>query len=114
MQSTPTQAETDPHDIFVFEPDVVLAARPGQPASEQTPPDNTPAEKAASDIVPASALASPALVSPAEDILAEILSRPSAPQERVPPRFSGAEAPVAAPVMPVKAEPPVEIGRAHV
>ena len=108
MQSTPTPAETDPHDVFVIEPDVVLAAHPGQPASEQAPPDKTPAEKAAPDIVPASVAASPALASPAEDILAEILSRPSAPQERVPPRFSGAEAPVAAPVKPVKEVPPVD------
>src|ERR1700677_1868591 len=28
MQSTLTVHETDPHDIFVIEPDVVLAARP--------------------------------------------------------------------------------------
>lgn len=103
MQSTPTQAETDPHDIFVIEPDVVLAARPGQPAADQSP-----AEKAAPDIVPASVAAKPALASPAEDILAEILSRPSTPKERVPPRFSGAEPPIAAPVKPDKAVPAID------
>ena len=32
MQSTLTPTETDPHDIFVIEPDVVLAAR-----ADQTP-----------------------------------------------------------------------------
>ena len=39
MQSTPTLQETDPHDIFVIEPDVVLAARPDAARADQAPPD---------------------------------------------------------------------------
>ena len=31
MQSTLTPRETDPHDVFVIEPDVVLAARQASP-----------------------------------------------------------------------------------
>jgi len=52
MQSTLTATETDPHDIFVIEPDVVLAAR-----ADQAPAAKTPA-----------------------DVVREILSRPSAAQ----------------------------------
>ena len=36
MQSTPTPREADPHDTFVIEPDVVLAARADQTRSELT------------------------------------------------------------------------------
>ncbi|HEY0909291.1 MAG TPA: hypothetical protein VGD75_03570, partial [Bradyrhizobium sp.] len=52
MQSTLTATETDPHDIFVIEPDVVLAARADQAAAAKTP----------------------------ADVVHEILSRPSAAQ----------------------------------
>lgn len=52
MQSTLTPTETDPHDIFVIEPDVVLAAR-----ADHTPATETPANP-----------------------VHEILSRPSAAQ----------------------------------
>jgi hypothetical protein len=52
MQSTLTPTETDPHDIFVIEPDVVLAAR-----ADHTPATETPA-----------------------NLVQEILSRPSAAQ----------------------------------
>jgi hypothetical protein len=52
MQSTLTPTETDPHDIFVIEPDVVLAAR-----ADHTPATETPA-----------------------NLVHEILSRPSAAQ----------------------------------
>jgi hypothetical protein len=84
MQSTLTPEETDPHDIFVIEPDVVLAARVDKPAADQAPPpDKAPRDKATAN--------------PAEDILADILSRPSTPKLRVVPDIS-----VAAPVPPVK------------
>ena len=52
MQSTLTATEADPHDIFVIEPDVVLAAR-----ADHAPAVKTPA-----------------------DVVQEILSRPSAAQ----------------------------------
>jgi hypothetical protein len=39
MQSTPTLQETDPHDIFVIEPDVVLAARSDSARADQASPD---------------------------------------------------------------------------
>ena len=39
MQSTPTLQETDPHDIFVIEPDVVLAARADSARAGQASPD---------------------------------------------------------------------------
>ena len=38
MQSTLTSTETDPHDIFVVEPDVVLAARADHAASDPISP----------------------------------------------------------------------------
>jgi len=44
MQSTLTPTETDPHDIFVIEPDVVLAARADQtPAAPAVEPISHPA-----------------------------------------------------------------------
>jgi hypothetical protein len=44
MQSTLTPTETDPHDIFVIEPDVVLAARADQtPAAPAVAPTGHPA-----------------------------------------------------------------------
>ena len=44
MQSTLTPTETDPHDIFVIEPDVVLAARADQtPAAPAVGPISHPA-----------------------------------------------------------------------
>jgi hypothetical protein len=49
MQSTLTVHETDPHDIFVIEPDVVLAARPdavrpGAPRADAPRADNVSAD----------------------------------------------------------------------
>jgi hypothetical protein len=80
--------ETDPHDIFVIEPDVVLAARVDQPLAEPSPNRTGPAPKEAS---------------PVEDIMGDILSRPSTPKLRVVPDIS-----VAAPVRPVKPARPVD------
>jgi hypothetical protein len=80
--------ETDPHDIFVIEPDVVLAARVDQPLAEPSPNRTSPAPKEAS---------------PVEDIMGDILSRPSTPKLRVVPDIS-----VAAPVRPVKPARPVD------
>ena len=37
MHSTPAPRETDPHDIFAIEPDVVLAARPDKMAANPKP-----------------------------------------------------------------------------
>jgi hypothetical protein len=88
MQSTLTPEETDPHDIFVIEPQVlesdrvVLAARVDKPAADQTPPRNP--------------------ANPAEAILADILSRPSTPKLHVVPDVS-----IAARVPPTKPVPPV-------
>jgi hypothetical protein len=81
--------ETDPHDIFVIEPDVVLAARVDQPLAEPSPNRTSPAPKEAS---------------PVEDIMGDILSRPSTPKLRVVPDIS-----VAAPVRPAKPARPVDI-----
>jgi hypothetical protein len=39
MQSTLTAREADPHDIFVIEPDVVLAARTDAPSASRREPD---------------------------------------------------------------------------
>jgi hypothetical protein len=80
--------ETDPHDIFVIEPDVVLAVRVDQPLAEPSPNRTSPAPKEAS---------------PVEDIMGDILSRPSTPKLRVVPDIS-----VAAPVRPVKPARPVD------
>jgi hypothetical protein len=80
--------ETDPHDIFVIEPDVVLAARVDQPLAEPSPNRTSPAPKEAS---------------PVEDIMGDILSRPSTPKLRVVPDMS-----VAAPVRPAKPARPVD------
>ena len=56
MQSTLTVHETDPHDIFVIEPDVVLAARPdavrpGAPRAEAARADAPRADNASADPV---------------------------------------------------------------
>jgi hypothetical protein len=65
MQSTLTPTETDPHDIFVIEPDVVLAARADHTPATETPADpvheilNRPSAaqaNAASDIVAAASV----------------------------------------------------------
>lgn len=98
MQSTVTSEgiapeETDPHDIFVIEPQVlkedrvVLAARVDQPLAEK-PAQEKPAQDKAS---------------PVEDIVGDILSRPSMPKLRVAPELS-----VAAPVPPAKPTRPVD------
>src|SRR5262249_31057117 len=39
MQSTLTARQTDPHDMFVIEPDVVLAARSDMPDTRSRAPD---------------------------------------------------------------------------
>jgi hypothetical protein len=49
MQSTLTQHETDPHDIFVIEPDVVLAARPDAVRPEPVRTDAVRADAARAD-----------------------------------------------------------------
>ncbi len=57
MQSTLTPTETDPHDIFVIEPDVVLAARADQtPDAPAVDPISHPAPPP-SEIIPAVAAA---------------------------------------------------------
>jgi len=81
MQSTVNPEETDPHDIFVIEPDVVLAARVDQPLAEKPAQDKTKA-------------------SPVEDIMGDILSRPSTPKLRVVPEIS-VVAPAVKPTRPV-------------
>jgi hypothetical protein len=65
MQSTLTPTETDPHDIFVIEPDVVLAARadhmpatetPANPVHEILSRPSAAQANAASDIVAAASV----------------------------------------------------------
>jgi hypothetical protein len=87
MQSTPTPDEADPHDIFAIEPDVVLATRAEQPAVA-----NPPAAQASQDKPQASRT---------QDIMGDILSRPSTPKGRVAPDIS-----VAVPAPPTM--PPVD------
>ena len=101
MQST-TPEETDPHDIFVIEPDVVLAARVDQPLAEK-PAREIPSQENLSQENPSQNLASPApkQARPVEDIMGDILSRPSTPKLRVVPDIS-----IATPVPPVKPVPP--------
>ena len=89
MQSTRNPEETDPHDIFVIEPDVVLAARVDQPLQEK--PVH---EKSAQADKPSPGQG--ARSSPVEDIMGDILSRPSTPKLRVVPEISVA-APAAKP-----------------
>jgi hypothetical protein len=100
MQSTVTPEglapeETDPHDIFVIEPRILkedrveLAARGDKPSANQAPPVKVPA-------------------SLAEDIMGDILSRPSTPKLRVVPEISvAAPMPAAKPLSPSKPVPPV-------
>lgn len=86
--------ETDPHDIFVIEPEVLkedrvaLAARVEPPFAEPLPNRTSPAPKGAS---------------PVEDIMGDILSRPSTPKLRVVPDIS-----VAPPVASAKPARPVD------
>ncbi|MDE2469561.1 MAG: hypothetical protein KGL35_12645 [Bradyrhizobium sp.] len=92
MPSTPTRDEADPHDIFVIEPDVVLATRAEQPVAAKAP-----AAKASQDKAPASL--APDILAP--DIMADLLNRPS--KGRAAPDIS-----VATPVPPATAVPPVD------
>jgi hypothetical protein len=99
MQSTPTQAETDPHDMFVIEPDVVLAARADRPSPDKASPGKSLLDEGPTN--------------PAEIILA-VLSRSSTPEAQVAPNLPPAAsvppakpAPPAASVSPVKSVPPV-------
>ena len=93
MQSTRNPEETDPHDIFVIEPDVVLAARVDQPLQEPVHERPAQAAKPSQDKAPAN---------PVEDIMGDILSRPSTPKLRVVPEISLA-ALTAKPTRPVEA-----------
>jgi hypothetical protein len=92
MQSTvnpegTTPGEADPHDIFVIEPEVLKEDRVALAARVEPPFAEKPQEKA----------------SPVEDIMGDILSRPSTPKLRVVPDIS-----VAAPVRPAKPTRPVD------
>ncbi|MBU6459180.1 MAG: hypothetical protein KGQ48_16840 [Bradyrhizobium sp.] len=85
MPSTPTRDQADPHDFFVIDPDVVLAARTEQPVAAIAPA--------------AKASQGKPLASLAQDIMGDILSQPSMPKERVAPEISVvAPVPPAAPV----------------
>lgn len=92
MPITPTPDEADPHDIFVIEPDVVLATRAEQSTAAKSPAAQASQDKASQDKPQASL---------AQDIIGDILSRPSMMRERAAPDIS-----VAAPVPP--ATPPVD------
>jgi hypothetical protein len=87
MPSTPTPDQADPHDIFAIEPDVVFASRAEQPITAKPP-----VAQASQDTPQASV---------AQDIMGDILSRPSTPKGRVAPDIS-----VAVPVPPTM--PPVD------
>ena len=53
MQSTPAPKETDPHDVFLIKPDVVLAARADKPSAKpaQDGRRSAPQDHATSDVV---------------------------------------------------------------
>jgi len=94
MQSTGNPEETDPHDIFVIEPDVVLAARVDQPLQEPVPERSAPAAKPPQD---------KATVGAVEDIMGDILSRRSTPKLRVVPEIAVAAPTPGKPMRPADA-----------
>ncbi|HEX3673481.1 MAG TPA: hypothetical protein VHU87_04345 [Rhizomicrobium sp.] len=85
MQSTLTSDATDPHDIFVIEPDVVLAARADRPVAE-APVADSPSQDRILHALASQSAASPARPSSnlAEAILGDILSKPSTPSASSP------------------------------
>jgi hypothetical protein len=97
MPSIVNPEEADPHDIFVIEPEVLredrvaLAARVEPPFAERPAQENLTQDKPA---------AAPKVAAPVEDIMGDILSRPSTPKLRVVPEISVAP-PAAKPTRPV-------------
>jgi hypothetical protein len=100
MQSTVTPDEADPHAIFVIEPSVLKEDRVALAARVEPPFADKPSQAPSPD----KASLMPKAASPVEDIMGDILSRPSTPKLRVVPEVS-----VAAPRAPAKAAPPVDM-----
>jgi hypothetical protein len=91
MQSTPTVHETDPHDIFVIEPDVVLAARP-----DAVRPGAPRADAARAD---APRIHAPRVDHVSADPVQEALSRLAHQRADVQPKFSAAVAATPSPTV---------------
>lgn len=88
MQSTLTPTETDPHDIFVIEPDVVLAARADHtPAAPAVDPVSHPAAPQAAmtpDVAAALSNAAAAVSVPTVDTTFRATAAPAAGEIRAP------------------------------
>ena len=82
MQSTLTVHETDPHDIFVIEPDVVLAARPDAVRPDAVRTDATRADAVRTEAVRTN--------SASADPVHEALSRLAHQRTEIQPKFSAA------------------------
>jgi hypothetical protein len=87
MQSTLTVHETDPHDIFVIEPDVVLAARPDAARPDAPRPDAPRVDAVRAD-------------NASVDPVHEALSRLAHQRADIQPKFSVAPSPTLNPVAP--------------
>jgi hypothetical protein len=98
MPSIVNPEEADPHDIFVIEPEVLSEDRVALAARVEPPFAETPAQKnPAQD----KAAAAPKVAAPVEDIMGDILSRPSTPKLRVVPEISVAPPAAPKPTRPV-------------
>jgi hypothetical protein len=85
MQSTLTVHETDPHDIFVIEPDVVLAARPDAARPDAPRPDAPRADPVRAD---APRTEAPRTDNVSVDPVHEALSRLAHQRADIQPKFS--------------------------
>jgi hypothetical protein len=96
MQSTLTLQETDPHDIFVIEPDVVLAARP-----DAARPDTVRTDTVRTDTVRTDAVRTDPIRAdnPSVDPVHEALSRLAHHRADVQPKFSAAAAATPSPTV---------------
>jgi hypothetical protein len=98
MPSIVNPEEADPHDIFVIEPEVLNADRVGLAARVEPPFAERPAQE---NLGQDKAAAAPKVAAPVEDIMGDILSRPSTPKLRVVPEISVAPAAAPKPSRPV-------------
>jgi hypothetical protein len=92
MQSTLTVHETDPHDIFVIEPDVVLAARPDAARPDAPRPDTPRVDAVRAD--------APRTDNVSVDPVHEALSRLAHQRADIQPKFSVAPSPTLNTVAP--------------
>jgi hypothetical protein len=97
MQSTLTVHETDPHDIFVIEPDVVLAARPDAARPDAPRPDTPRVDAVRADAPRTDA---PRTDNVSVDPVHEALSRLAHQRADIQPKFSVAPSPTLNTVAP--------------